>query len=85
MMAGSLGELAKAFTSSQFSPDGLAQVLGERAFGEVSKMVTSAFEGALVASGIVWGMARSSRSQDKALRSKLQARSALMGFRPPRS
>lgn len=71
MMAGSLGELVRAFPSSQLSLDGLAQMLGERAFGGVSQVVTSAVEGALFAAGTTWGMGRSSQLQDKAFRSEL--------------
>jgi len=56
MMAGSLSELVRAFPSSQLRLDGLARTLGERAFGEVSRVATSALEGALFAAGVVWGI-----------------------------
>lgn len=58
MMAGSLASLAAAFPSSQIRLEGISNVPGEAELGPLGRALTSAFEGAVFSSGIVWGIER---------------------------
>ncbi len=77
MMAGSLESLVLAFPSSQFRLDGITRHLGEAGLGPVGQALTSAFEGAVFSTGIVWGLVIVGRGASAAhLHSSLSRRSA---------
>lgn len=57
MMAGSLESLVASFPASQFRLEAIGGPLGETGLGPIGRTVTSAFEGAVFAAGIVWGLA----------------------------
>lgn len=57
MMAGSLESLVAAFPSSQFQLTVISRAVGEIGLGPMVQALTSAFEGAAFAAGIVWGLA----------------------------
>lgn len=56
MMAGSLESLAAAFPASQFGLEAISGALGEKGLGPIGLALTSALEGAIFATGLVWGL-----------------------------
>ncbi|MBU2341899.1 MAG: transcriptional regulator [Alphaproteobacteria bacterium] len=56
MMAGSLDRLVAAFPSSQFQTAAISGAMREVGLGPVGPALTSVFEGAAFAAGIVWGL-----------------------------
>lgn len=57
MMAGSLESLVSAFPSSQFRLEGITGPSEEKGLGAIGYALTSAFEGAVFSSGVIWGLA----------------------------
>lgn len=57
MMAGSLESLAAAFPASRFGLEAISGALGESGFGPIARALTSVLEGAIFATGLVWGLA----------------------------
>lgn len=56
LMGGSLDQLSQAFPAARFSLDPVAAMLGEESFGFITRLLTSALEGALFAGCIVGAM-----------------------------
>jgi hypothetical protein len=62
LMAGSLDLLARAFPDSRLHLDQISGLFGESGFGPVTRLVTSALEGALFSSCVVGAMILAGRS-----------------------
>ena len=62
LMAGSLELLARAFPESRLHLDQISGLFGERGFGPVTRLVTSALEGALFSACVVGAMILAGRS-----------------------
>ena len=56
MMAGSLESLAAAFPASQLGLEAISGASGENGLGPIGLALTSALEGAIFATGLVWGL-----------------------------
>jgi len=64
LMGGSLDLLARSLPQSRLRLDQIGALLGEEGFGTLSRIVTSAAEGALFAACIVGAMSLARRSLD---------------------
>lgn len=62
LMAGSLDLLARTFPDSRLRLDQISQLFGERAFGPVTRIVTSCLEAALFSACVVGAMILAERS-----------------------
>ena len=65
LMGGSLDRLAQAFPATRFSLDPVAAMLGEESFGFVTRLATSALEGALFAGCIIAAMCWQAKTSER--------------------